>query len=399
MKAEATSKQAQVEAARTRLELLRGFLREDPDNSTLLGDAFIVALKCGDWEGAQALLTHAQGRHPGDPAWALREGDFWLAQHRYDAARIVLQRLALLAEPASPLANVVAQNLAHVDFCQLDYAACIARLEPLMRVPPELGGDFPIGATQQLWLRALHRHKDLARACQWASEADRAGQLAPGAAGVASLAAIDHEDFEAAQRWINLAHTGNEAPTLELLVAQASLALAARDSDAARRFAAQALAINPEDGRAWSVCGFAELLGGNLETAGQGFERALFLMPQHIGTWHGQGWTQVLRRNLPAAQASFESALALDRNFAENHGGLAVVLAIGQQAEAAREHIEVAQRLDRGNLSSRYAEAILGGEVQDWKAVRRLAERLLGGRKAPLGGQMGWLPADEDRAS
>jgi tetratricopeptide (TPR) repeat protein len=192
MKAEATSKQAQVEAARTRLELLEGFLREDPDNSTLLGDAFMVALKCGDWKGAQALLTHAQGRHPGNDAWALREGDYWLAQHRYDEARIVLQRLALLAEPASPLANVVAQNLAHVDFCQLDYAACIAKLEPLMPVPAELGGDIPIGATQQLWLRALHRNKDLARACQWASEADRAGQLDPGAAGVASLAAIDH---------------------------------------------------------------------------------------------------------------------------------------------------------------------------------------------------------------
>ncbi|HSW18711.1 MAG TPA: tetratricopeptide repeat protein, partial [Ramlibacter sp.] len=118
--------------------------------------------------------------------------------------------------------------------------------------------------------------------------------------------------------------------------------------------------------------------------------------PSHIGTWHGLGWTQLLLQDLDGARASFETALELDRNFAENHGGLAVILALQKQAQAAREHIELAQRLDRANLSSRYAQALLSGEAQDTQAIQRLAQRLLGGRKAPLGGQMSdWLPGSE----
>lgn len=393
MNTEANSKQARLEAVRQRLARLEGFLRDDPDNTLLLGDAFQTALQCGQWDSAQAHLQHAQARNPGDATWALREGDFWLAQQRYPQARLVLERLALLAEPGTAFANVVTHNLAHIDFREAAYGACVQRLEPLMQAAALPGAEPAGGLTQQLWLQALHRLGELARACAWALEAERTGRLDPGAAGVAALAAIDEGDFDAAPRWVRLAQTGQEAPGMELLVAQASLALAARDPVAARQFGAQALNINPLDGRAWSACGFADLLGGNLDAAAQDFKQALTYMPQHIGTWHGQGWTQVLRRDLPAARASFEAALALDRNFAESHGGLAVVLALAQQADPAREHIELAQRLERTNLSSRYAQAILSGEVQDAQAVQRLAHRLLGSRKAPLGGQMSdWLP-------
>lgn len=391
MTTEANSKQARLEAVRQRLDRLEGFLRDDPDNTLLLGDAFETALQCGQWDRAQAHLQHAQARNPGDATWALREGDFWLAQQHYPQARLVLERLALLAEPGTAFANVVAHNLAHIDLREAAYAACVSRLEPLMQAADRPGGQAAGGLTQQLWLQALHRLGELARACAWTLAAEQAGRLDAGAAGVAALAAIDEGDFDAAARWVRLAQAA--PPGMELLVAQASLALAARDPAAARQFGAQALNINPLDGRAWSACGFADLLGGNLDAAAQDFRQALTYMPQHIGTWHGQGWTQLLRRDLAAARASFESALALDRNFAESHGGLAVVLALSQQAGPAREHIELAQRLERNNLSSRYAQAILSGEVQDTQAVQRLAHRLLGSRKAPLGGQMSdWLP-------
>jgi Flp pilus assembly protein TadD len=122
---------------------------------------------------------------------------------------------------------------------------------------------------------------------------------------------------------------------------------------------------------------------------------ALTFIPAHIGTWHGQGWAQVLRRDLAAARRSFQAALELDRNFAESHGALAVVLALEQQEQAARKHIELAKRLDVEGLSARYAEAVLTGEAQDTQAVQRLAQRLLGGRKAPLGGAMrDWLTSN-----
>ena len=387
----AESNQIRLEADRRQLERLEGYLRQDPENSVLQGDVFQLALQCGEWERARTILSHAQAREPGNPAWALREGDFWLAQQRYAEARTVMERLAVLAEPGSPFQDVVTQNLGFIDFREADYASCIARIEPLMMV--ERAGVKDSASLQQLWVRAMHRHAEVARACEWAAQAERDGSLHPAAAGVASLAAVDNDEFASAQRWAQLASASEESPSLELLVTQASLALAARDADAAQHFAAQALHLNPEDGRAWSARGFADLLRGDFEGATEDFKRALTFMPEHIGSWHGQGWAQLLRRDLAAAQASFESALALDRNFAESHGGLAVVLALRQQSEAAREHIDVAQRLDRSGLSSRYAEAILSGEAHDAQALRRLAERLLGGRKAPLGGQMSdWLP-------
>jgi tetratricopeptide (TPR) repeat protein len=387
-----TSKLSAVEAGRQKLTRLESFLREDPDNAMLQADAFQVALQCGEWDRARVLLKSAQLRQPGDPAWALREGDFWLAQQRYPEARAVLEGLAMLAEPGSELLHVVFQNLGHVDYCQGDYDACVSRIKPLM----DGAGEAPTGkklnaALQQLWLRALHRHADIERAFEWTLEAEREGRLHSAAAGVAALVAVDHGRFKDAQRWAELARASLDAPGLELLVAQASLALAGGDADRARQFADQALELNPQDGRSWSARAFADLLRNDLDAAAESFKQALTFMPEHVETWHGQGWSHVLRQDLRAAQGSFQSALALDRDFAESHGNLAVVLALRQDAQAAREHIGIAQRLDPNESSSRYAEAILSGEVRDPDAVQRLAQRMLGARAAPLGGTLGDL--------
>jgi hypothetical protein len=75
------------------------------------------------------------------------------------------------------------------------------------------------------------------------------------------------------------------------------------------------------------------------------------------------------------------------------------VLALGKQTRAAQDHIELAQRLDRSCLSSAYAQAIVAGQVYDSRAMRKLAERLLRDRKAPLAGRMSdWLPSEDDHA-
>jgi tetratricopeptide (TPR) repeat protein len=391
----AHSNRADFEAARRKLDRLESFLGHDPDNSMLQADAFRVALECGEWERADAVLRRAQAAQPGDPAWALREADFLLAQQRYPEAKALLERLASLAEPGSAFGKVVIQNLAFIDFRQADYAACVARLEPFTSAPSDAVVGGINGSLQQLWLRALHRHGEIARACEWTAAAEQAGLLDPAAAGVASLAAIDAEDFASAERWAKLALVSPPPPSIEVLITRASLALAARDPGGAREFADRALALNREDGRAWSARAFANMLQGDLDAAQQDFGQALTFMPGHIGTWHGQGWAQVLRRDLAAARRSFQTALELDRNFAESHGALAVVFALQQQGQAAREHVELAKRLDVEGLAARYAEAILSGEAQDGQAVQRLARRLLGGRKAPLGGAMrDWLTSN-----
>lgn len=390
-------------AARQRLDRLDGFLREDPSNNALLIDAFETALSCGEWERARFHLRHGQTLLDEPLAWRLREGDFWLAQQRYDEALEVLEALAKTPAPPPGLIEVLLHNLAFIELRRGRYADCVNRLAPMLEADQGLGpgadGRPPVTnrALQQVWLRALHHDGQLDRAMDWARKAEQLNSLDVQAAGVASLIAVDASDFAAAQRW-SAASLNDGSPAdhpVESLVSQASIALAARDAGRAIQFADAALKRQPEDGRAWSMRGFAALLANDLPGARAAFLKAVAAMPQHIGTWHGLGWTQIVQGDLAAAHSSFNTALALDRNFAESHGGLAVVLALQSKREMAAEHAELALRLDRANLSGRYAQALLSGEVKDASEVQRFARRLLGGRVGPLGGDMGDIFAPE----
>ncbi|MDP9933596.1 tetratricopeptide repeat protein [Variovorax paradoxus] len=391
-----TNSTAFLAAARQRLDRLDGFLRQDPSNNALLIDAFETALSCGEWARARLRLEQGQALDNEPLAWRLREGDFWLAQQRYEEALGVLETLSKTPNPPPGFAEVLLHNLAFIDLKRGRYQDCIARLAPLVEAAPvssdsaDLQPTVATRALQQLWLRALHHDAQLTRAMTWAKDAEARRELDTGAAGVASLIAIDASDLASAHRW-SAASLGDSAPDeapAEALVAQASLALASRDAVRAAALADAALRRHPDDGRAWSTRGFAALLAGDLAGATAAFERALSNMAAHIGTWHGLAWTQIQQGNLPAARTSFEAALALDRNFAESHGGLAVVLAMQQLRQEAEEHAAMALRLDKNNVSGRYANALLSGEVKDANDLQRLARRLLGGRTSPLGGDM-----------
>lgn len=386
-----------LSAARQRLDRLDGFLREDPSNNALLIDAFETALSCGEWERARFHLQHGQTLLDEPLAWRLREGDFWLAQQRYDQALEVLEALANAPAPPPGFTEVLLHNLAFIELRRGRYADCIARLAPTLESHGRAGqgpDNHPMiaaRALQQLWLRALHHDGQIDRAMAWAQQAEQQGSLDVQAAGIASLIAIDASDFAAAQRWSagSLSEGSPAGHPVESLVTQASIALAARDAVRAVQFADAALQRQPGDGRAWSTRGFAALLANDLSAAHAAFVKAVSSMAQHIGTWHGLGWTQILQGDLEGARSSFDTALTLDRNFAESHGGLAVVLAMQSQRQAAQEHAELALRLDKANLSGRYAQALLSGEVKDAKDVQRFARRLLGGRVGPLGEDMG----------
>jgi tetratricopeptide (TPR) repeat protein len=383
--------------ARQRLDRLDGYLRSDPRNNTMLIDAFETALSCQEWERAEFHLRHAQSLQTDGLAWQLREGDFWLAQERYDDAQSVLEALRNTATPPPGFADVVLHNLAFIDMRRGRPDLCIERLAPTLETSAQEGssasGQAAIAerSLQQVWLRALHHDNQLDRAMTWSLANEQHSRLDPQVAGVAGLIAIDAADFAAAQRWsaMSLANGNASDHPVETFVTQASLALAERNAERARQFVEAALQRNPGDGRAWSTWGFAALLGGDFDAAVGAFQRSLAVMGQHVGTWHGLGWAQALQNRLPAARATFEAALNLDRNFAESHGGLAVVLAMQSDREKAQEHSEVALRLDPANVSGRYAQALLSGEVKDAKDLQRLARRLLGGRSLPLGGDMG----------
>lgn len=381
-----------VNTIRARLDRLEQYLQADSNNSSLLIDAFETALRCAAFEQAAFHLRHglALGQDPW--GWRLREGDYWLAQHRFEEAQAVLDAVRL--EPHLPveLLGVVQHNLAYIDLQRGAYAACVERLSPLMEQAP---GASPLPellarAVQSLWLRALHRTGELARAMQWAEHTQEQGQLWPSAQGIASLIALDAENLALARRWADgaLAQAQEDDRPLEALTTKASLSLGEGSAAQARQLAMAGLQLQPEDGRCWSVLGFADLLAGEHLVACEHFARSLQAMPEHIGTWHGLGWAQILLQRLDEARGTFDTALAMDRNFADSHGGLAVVLALQRQPDAAREHIERALRLDKSSLSAQYAQAILNGDVQDTERFNRLAKRLLGGRASGLGGSL-----------
>lgn len=386
------SPESAIEAARQRLARLDAYLREDPGNQALNAEAFEAALRCGEWERAEAYLRTGQFSGQNDLGWALREGDMWMARQNWHQAQLVLESLQKRSNVPTDFYRAVQHNLAYIDFQKGDYSAGIQRLAPILE-DRQQSGVHP--ALQLLWLRILHRLGELDRACCWAKAQENAGMLGPEAAGVASLIALDASDLAAARRWSLAALDAVLAApkSIEALVTQSSLALADQNGAGARRFANEALSINPTEGRAWSTRAFADLLEGELSVALKHFEQALAMMPQHIGTWHGKAWTQILLKDLDAAQSTFETALEMDRNFAESHGGLAVVLALKQKIQEAQFHIDRALRLDPENLSGRYAQAIVDGDVHDANSLKRFAHRLLGTRSGPLGRKMSdWLP-------
>jgi len=376
-------------AALARLDRLEEYLQEDSDNETLLAEAFNTALQCAEWPRAEFHLRHGLALYPESLHWRLRDADFWLAQADFGQASIVLKTLQKLPGQQRSFTDAVLQNLAFIEFQSGRYSACAEVLaERLMAdIAPAANVQRAPAEMALLWLRANHHENQLDRAIHWTQAFDREHGLSPQIAGVASLVALDAGDLELADRWsaMVLDPAFSTDRPIEALVTQASLALASTDAAKALSFSAQALRINPQDGRVLSAHAFAQLLGGQPSAALAYFQKAVSVMPNHIGTWHGQGWAQLVLHDLDAAHTSFEAALALDHNFAESHGALAVVLALQNQAEPANAHIQVAQRLDRGNLSGRFAQAILDGETADARAFEQMARRLLGGMPSALG--------------
>lgn len=372
-----------------RLQRLQTFLQQDPENERLRTDLFDTALAAGEFALAEEQVQQELQKQQESADWRFRLANLRIAQKRFGDARQVLLELEMRAG-AHP---AITHNLAHIEFAQQNYAAC----QDLLSAWVEARGDQAgAGATvpaemQVLWLRTLHRLRLLEKAWDWVQYEKSKGTLSESAAGVASLIAIDANHFQDALQLSELA-LSKDSEQMEALVARASVALAQRDANLARRLAERALQHNATDGRAWSASGFAEMLAMNIPLARQHLEQAVHWMPAHIGTWHGLGWACVLLQDMAGARRAFDAAMELDRNFGETHGGLAVVLALTGDAAQAEEHINIALRLDKSNLSARYAQAILSGEAKDARGIQRLAERLLGGRAAPMGGSMqDWL--------
>ncbi len=384
--------------ARDGLFRLETLLAKDPDNPSLKTAVYEAALRCGDWGKAKSLIDQNLQKSVDTVLWKVREGDYFLARREFSQARAVLQAINADALDAN-VRDVILHNIAYAHFADQNIEACIDALAPqLVQAPEHECSAAQLRETQiglhKLWLRALHHKPDIKRAWEWAKAMDGRGSLSPRVAGIASLVALDSSDTTLAQKWAlaALEHDIRESERSEALVTWASLCLANREIIRTHEIADRVLALNPNEGRAWSIKGFAQLLAGAVSESQALFAKSLESIPRHVGTWHGLGWAQLIAGSHAQALTTFQQALALDRNFAESHGALAVAMFFGGDRAGAARHADYAHGLDKTSLAGQYARALMSGEVQSTQALERLAKRVLGAQHGPLGGSMAdWL--------
>lgn len=350
-----------------RLELLEGYLRQDPDNRGLLAEVVAVAIESGQLARADELLNRLR-RGDGGPNVEHLDGLLLLAQHRFEEAAANFERvIAQVPDASSPRFN-----LGYALFRMGDFPRASAVLSSLLddkNAPPE---------TLAYLMRAMHGAGQPVEAMEaWRRAGERFST--PQALGVASLASLDANQPEEAARLSELA-LRTASPPLEAFVVRGTLAVGEGRPEVAEHLLGEAAERSPNDGRVWSAMAAARMLKGDVASALDAFGKATRLLPQHVGSWVAQAWCQTLQREFAAARASLASAMELNRNFAETHGTLAVVDALEGRRPEAERSIEVALRLDANSLSARYAEAILRGDAADPEAVRVLARRLLRGR-------------------
>ncbi len=377
--------------AAARLTQFESFLRQDPDNASLLNEAFGAALEAGLLDAAEFHCVHATRLGHDAALWGLNAVHLALARHQWDAA---VERATALRPSAGAKPELLAaldHALAYARFRQGRWDEAAQLLEPLLA---RADAAAPLAsATQALALRVWHRLGQFERGMAWARARFAAKTLSSEATGAASLMALDAGDLAASDQWMRASLASGPA-CAEALVAASSLATASRDAASGQRLARQALAMIPDDGRSWSALGLAQMLAGDLPTARASFETALRTMPDHVGTWISLGWCAMLTGDDAAALASFEQAVQRDRNFGESHGGLAAIQAKLGQREVALASIERARRLDPSGLSYHYAQRLLdGADPRADSGLLPLARRLLGDRQALMGGTMAdWLP-------
>src|SRR3984885_14405765 len=261
-----------------RLESLLGFLKHDPGNLRLIGDAAAAAfdaqdgdtvltllerhasleplpddllnlkaltlLNKQDYPGAGALFEDLRTRTPDDPvlkfnlAWAKSMKESW--QEALD----LLDDRTLSASPRAPSLKI------HVMHHLALYDEALAAGEVLAQRFP--GDQVLMGALATLALDA--EKPDLAR-----TYAMRAGKTAEGCAALGFLALGDHEDKR----------------SLELFD--------------------EALAAQPASPRAWVGKGLGLLATGNAAEGSKAIDRGAELFGDHIGSWIASGWARFAR--------------------------------------------------------------------------------------------------------
>lgn len=330
-------------AGQNKLARLMHYLELDPDNAFLCFDLGDTYLKSGDLD--QAAKYFGRAVELGHPVGRQRLADVKLRQRQFAEALECLQ--PLLDHEEVDVAVRVSAGIALVYLARYREA-----IDQLSLAREKMTAPLP---TERYLTYAYHGAGDVAKAikhCEaWA--AGGGGNPARAYLGVLHFDAGDRVRARA----LVLETAAADPMEPEAQAVLGTLALEEQRFEDAQRAFDQALAVNPNHGRAWLGKGLGELHAQRFQPALDSLRGAAERMPNHPGTLITVGWACLLAGATVEAETWCRRALELDRNFAEAHGALAAVLACAGRHDEAKQSAAIADRLDPKNFGSVYAKA------------------------------------------
>lgn len=220
--------------ATMRLRCMEMCLEQAPTHDALRVEAFEAAILAGNEPAAGMHLRLGLAASGRSFAWRLQEGAYWLARRDLHRAHAAWTRLLSMHACDGGALAILGHHLGFVDLQCGRIDACVERLagviEPPERLPPADEQDLAslAPALVRLWLQALGRQGDYARASAWCHAAAEAGRLDGLLLGPASLMALQAGDLPAADRWSRacLRHAREGERPVEALRVRARLGLA-----------------------------------------------------------------------------------------------------------------------------------------------------------------------------
>jgi tetratricopeptide (TPR) repeat protein len=361
-----TSPQAKPEAS-DQLKRMLGYLEQDPNNIRLHFDTIDLCFNENQLDHADQVLAAANQVWFDHPGVLNRLAIAALRRNKPAQAAIELDTIVAAGQADAP----VRYNLGYASYLVGDYAKARAALEPALADADKVPAIAPI------YVLTLQQLGETDAAIAYAERRLASQPNDAELQGVLALLYLDNEkDMEACRRYAAAALKNNPSHPMALVTASA-LSLMDEQPVQALQLAEKVVKRNPQDGRAWSAAGLAQMNLLNFPAARQALENAARLMPGHIGTWHALAWVQLLQNDTAGADASFNKARDIDRNFGETQGGLAVTAFLRGEKDKSKTLMDRARRLAPKGMTVMYLKLLELQEQGDQEAVRKFLEDTL----------------------
>ena len=321
----------------TELDLMRGYLKADPDNASLRLDTAEIAARAGRPDVVEEVLADDASAR----ATSIR-GLAAMVDKDFESAADIFRSLDA-REPASPSLRF---NLA---WSEAMLGNKTAALEALDTATVEA---LPQAAA--LAVQITHEAGDFEGAFELAMQCLERFPEDPGLNAAMAELAMDLEREDIARRCAgkSLAHPIGRT-------AMGMFALQDNDVDRAADLFDSALAESPNHARSWIGRGLVSLKRSQPQQAAEDLDKGASIFGDHLGSWVASGWAHAIAGDTDAAHARFTKVVELDPTFGEGQGSLAALDAMAGRHDAAMERAKVARRLDGESLTATLATILV----------------------------------------